>query len=86
MGISSLPDGYVETADANGNPYYYANGVFYRASGGKYIVAAAPQGAIVPMLPDGYQTVAAGDTTYYDYNGVRYLPMMADGQTVYVVQ
>jgi hypothetical protein len=40
-----------------GNPFYYANGVYYAPQGGQYTVVAPPQGAIVTTPPQSCSNI-----------------------------
>jgi len=53
--------------------YYYDDGVYYEPSSNGYSVVAAPIGAVVSSLPDGYETVQLGDDYYYYYGGTFYI-------------
>ena len=55
-----------------GKTYYFTGGRFYRANKGAFISIAAPIGAIIPALPNGYVTVSVGLNRYYYYAGVYY--------------
>jgi hypothetical protein len=53
--------------------YYYDDGVYYEPYNGGYTAVAAPMGAVVNSLPDGYETVQLGDGNYYYYGGTFYV-------------
>jgi Family of unknown function (DUF6515) len=53
--------------------YYYDDGVYYEPYNGGYTAVAAPIGAVVSSLPDGYETVQVGDANYYYYGGTFYI-------------
>jgi len=57
--IDRLPDRSVPLV-YRGDHYYVNDGVWFRAVGGAFIVAAAPIGAVVPVLPFGYTTLWVG--------------------------
>ena len=44
-----------------------------------------PPGAIVPYLPEGYQTVGVEEQQYCKINNTYYLPKQDDGATVFQV-
>lgn len=52
--------------------YYYADGVWYRAQGKKYIVTAVPAGVKVRTLPRGSKVVYRNGRRFYQYRGVWY--------------
>lgn len=54
-----------------GNPYYYANGIFYRPSANTrdYEVVQAPVGAEVPSLPAETKTMVIDGEKFYSLNG-----------------
>jgi hypothetical protein len=63
--VGVLPPGYVQTG-VGATGYYYYDGVYYRpTTEGNYVVVAPPEGAIVPQLPSGAETIVVGPTTYY---------------------
>jgi hypothetical protein len=59
--------------DFNGQRYWYDDGCYYLPSNGGYSVVPAPIGALVSMLPPGYETTQVGDQTYYYFGGVFYV-------------
>ena len=74
--IASLPREH-ERIVVRGKEYFYGHGVFYRSSPGGFVIVAAPIGARVKVLPEGFAsiTVGAGPLffhfgTYYRYNPV----------------
>ena len=52
--------------------YYYADGVWYKARGKKYVVTAAPRGIKVSTLPRGSKVVYRNGKRFYQYRGVWY--------------
>ena len=52
--------------------YYFANGVWHRAQGRKYVVCAAPAGTAVKRLPRGRRVVYVKGRKLYKYSGVWY--------------
>lgn len=64
--------------------YYYDDGVYYEPYNGGYTAVAAPIGAVVNSLPDGYETVQVGDYNYYYYGGTFYVDGPNGGYQVVV--
>ena len=54
------------------NRFHYHNGVFYKPSGQKYIVARAPIGMGIKVLPPRYKRFILGKRTYFYYYGTFY--------------
>ena len=52
--------------------FYFADGVWYKARGKKYIVCAAPVGVKVRKLPRGNKVVVINGRKLYKYKGVWY--------------
>ncbi|WP_421812227.1 DUF6515 family protein [Flagellimonas sp.] len=52
--------------------YYYADGVWYKTRGRKYVVAATPRGIRVRTLPRGSKVVYRNGRRLYQYRGVWY--------------
>lgn len=57
----------------NGRRYWYDDGCYYLPSDGGYSVVPPPVGAVVPSLPDGYETTMVGNDTYYYFGGAFYV-------------
>jgi hypothetical protein len=53
--------------------FYYENGVYYQPAPGGYSVVPAPLGAIVSVLPPGYETTMVGNDYYFYYGGAFYI-------------
>jgi hypothetical protein len=67
----------------NSQRYWYDDGCFYLSQNGGYAVVAAPVGAVVTTLPQGYETPVASDgQTYYYYAGVFYVALDQGGYQV----
>ncbi|MEM1339481.1 MAG: DUF6515 family protein [Bacteroidota bacterium] len=49
-----------------GNPYIYAEGVFYRELDNAYELVAPPEGALIEELPEGVEEVLLEDMTAYE--------------------
>ena len=56
-----------------GVPYYYDDGIYYGYSGGVYVVAAPPVGAVVSSVPSDFHPVVINGVTYYADNGTYYV-------------
>ncbi len=52
--------------------YYFADGVWYRARGRKYVVCAAPVGIKVRALPRGNKVVVVNGRKLYKHKGIWY--------------
>ena len=52
--------------------FHFANGVWYRFRGGRYVVCAAPIGVTVRHLPRGNKVVRINGRKLYKYQGVWY--------------
>ncbi len=56
----------------NRTTFYVSKGVWYKKRNGTYVVAKAPAGAFIKVLPRGYKVVKVRGVSYYKYNGVYY--------------
>jgi hypothetical protein len=89
--IRVLPVGY-RTVVVGPRNYYYYYGTFYVKAdkADEYVVADAPEGAVVDALPEGYEVKTVGDTEYYVLDGVTYAevdaPEFEDGVGYQVVK
>ncbi len=52
--------------------YFFFDGVWYRPSGGGFLIVAPPFGLVVPFLPLYYTTIMFGGVPYYYANEVYY--------------
>ncbi len=52
--------------------FYFADGIWYKARGKKYIVATAPVGVKVRRLPNARKVVVINGKRLYKYRGVLY--------------
>ncbi|MFK7814372.1 MAG: DUF6515 family protein [Maribacter sp.] len=52
--------------------FYFADGVWYKARGRKYVVVAAPVGLKVRKLPRGNKVVVVNGRKLYKYKGIWY--------------
>lgn len=52
--------------------FHFANGIWYKARGRKYVVCAAPVGIKVRQLPRGNKVVVYRGVKYHTYNGIYY--------------
>jgi hypothetical protein len=78
--IRSLPSGHREVF-YRGVRYKFHGGVWYRPSGGRFLIVAPPIGLFVPFLPPFYSTIWFGGMPYYYANEVYYTPTVG-GYTV----
>lgn len=69
--VARIPGSFINI-NFGGNPYYYADGIYYRPSGGYFQVAAPPPGLRVNVLPSGYFPFYTGGYPYYYSNGIFY--------------
>lgn len=69
--VRVLPRGYV-TVSYRGGPYYYHSGIWYRHSGGAFVVVRPVVGLFVPVLPSFYTTLWWGGVPYYYADDVYY--------------
>ncbi|MGD8784636.1 MAG: hypothetical protein PVG75_09365 [Thioalkalispiraceae bacterium] len=53
--------------------YYFSAGIWYRSSGGVYVVVRPPLGIVVPVLPPFYTTLWFYGVPYYYANDVYYV-------------
>lgn len=65
--------------------YRFHKGIWYRPKGKRFIVARAPFGARVGMLPVGHLKLAVGPNTYFYYYGTYYSPTI-DSKEYQVVE
>ena len=79
--IGTLPYGYVPL-NVGGTPYYYYGGSYYETGPSGYVVVQPPVGAVVPDLPPGAETVAAGPSVFYYAGGAFYAPNIQGGFVV----
>ena len=63
-------------------PYYFYEGVFYRAQNRKYVVARAPLGLRVRAIPVGCRTFVSHGRPYYYYYGTYYVQRGNSYETV----
>ena len=52
--------------------FYFANGVWYKARGKRYVVCSAPVGVRVRTLPRGHRVVWRNGRKLYNYKGIWY--------------
>lgn len=52
--------------------FYFADGVWYKARGRRYVVCAAPAGVALRTLPRGYKVVWRNGRKLYSYKGIWY--------------
>lgn len=70
--VGALPKHHT-TLVVGGAKYYYADGIFYVASGLNFDVVPAPMGATVKTIPSNYQPMTLYGVTYYGDNGTYYV-------------
>jgi hypothetical protein len=70
------------TLVATKEEYYYDEGVYYIKADGGYTVVAAPVGATIKSLPDGYETVEVDESTKNYYYGGAFYEKTSGGYTV----
>ena len=56
----------------NKTNFYFADGVWYKPKGNKFVVCAAPVGIKVRHLPRGHKVVRINGRKFYKYKGVWY--------------
>jgi hypothetical protein len=76
-----LPTGSL-SIQFGGGQYFFQGGVWFRPSGGRFIVSLPPFGIGVPILPPSYATLWIGGAPYYYANGVYYTTLAGQGYTV----
>lgn len=70
--MTVLPSGNVGITFRSGR-FFYHSGVWFRASGSRYVVVRPPVGIVAPVLPPGYTTIWSGGVPYYYANDVYYV-------------
>jgi hypothetical protein len=71
MGIKGPLKGH-EPIHIGALTYFFLEGIFYRPSAHGYVVATAPVGAVVHLLPRFASVITIGDENYYRYADVYY--------------
>ncbi len=56
----------------SGVNFYYAEGVWYKPYGRRYVVCKAPLGIRLKYIPRGHRIVRVDGKKYYHYNGIWY--------------
>ncbi|WP_435622752.1 DUF6515 family protein [Flagellimonas sp.] len=56
----------------NKTNFYFADGIWYKARGRRYVVCAAPVGIRVRTLPRGHRVVWRNGRKLYSYKGIWY--------------
>ena len=67
----TVPDGF-EAIVADGQPYYYNEGVFYQEIDDQLVAIPPVLGAVVGYIPEDYQIVMSDGTHYLFTGGVYY--------------
>lgn len=82
--LPAPPDGAYPVVAPNGQTFYYAGGAFYfQQPDGTFISVQPPLGIVVPELPPGAVQVNVNGIVAYQFNGVYYQPVFANGVTQY---
>ena len=83
---SSVPEGYTMVKKGQ-QEYLYAAGAFYEETkNGNLTVVRPPFGVEVPYLPkEGIKEFEYKETTYYELNGIYYLPIHVGTEIMYKV-
>ena len=73
--------GLVQSFAANGQEYYYDDGVFFMTDpSGQFKVIVPPAGALIKALPEDYETVTLADgNEYYEVDDTIYRTTVSDG-------
>lgn len=79
--VRTIPKGSV-IIKIKGVDYHYSNGLYYRYSGGRYILVPAPRGAKVRALPLGFTILELMGRTYYYSQGAYYIQSSGGYQVV----
>ncbi len=79
--VAALPTGAVSIGFGGGS-YYFHGGVWFRPSGGRFVVVTPPLGIVVPLLPPAYVTLSIAGASYYYADGVYYAAAPGQGYTV----
>ena len=79
--VPVLPSGSVSVGFGRDH-FFFHGGVWFRPSGGRYVVTAPPFGVVLPLLPPAYVTLWIGGAPYYYANGVYYAPAPGQGYAV----
>jgi hypothetical protein len=84
--VPSLPEGTVEI-ELGESVYQFYAGTFYvlDSDDGDFVVIQAPEGAVVPYLPDDHTEQTRNGVLYYKYAGVYYQPKSSSGVIAYEV-
>jgi hypothetical protein len=77
----SLPLGAISVGFGGGN-YFFHGGVWFRPTGGRYVVVTPPVGIYLPVLPPDYVTLWVGGAPYYYADGVYYGQATGQGYVV----
>jgi len=73
--------GLIQSYAANGQEYYYDDGVFFISdASGQFKVIVPPAGALIKALPEDYETVVLADgNEYYQVDDTIYRTTVSDG-------
>ncbi|MGE5336554.1 MAG: DUF6515 family protein [Gemmatimonadota bacterium] len=78
--VAAVPAGAISIRFGDGR-FFFHGGVWFRASGPRFVVVAPPLGVVVPVLPPAYVTLWFGGVPYYYANDV-YYTQVPDGYVV----
>lgn len=83
--VRTLPVGHRRVLVGT-NVYYYYYGSYYTQQNQEYEVVAAPNGAEIGSLPEGYNVVNVNGVEYYELDEIYYMPSLdQEGAEVLVV-
>jgi hypothetical protein len=69
--LVNLPHEHVRML-VGGREFFYSRGVFYRTGPRGYVTIAAPIGARIKVLPEGFSSVTIGGAPFFLYYGTYY--------------
>ena len=76
-----LPTGSISIGFGGGS-FFFQGGVWFRPTGGRFVVVMPPIGITVPLLPPSYAPLWIDSTRYYYANGVYYTAAREGGYVV----
>lgn len=76
-----LPSGSISIGFGGGS-FFFQGGVWFRPSGGRFVVVMPPIGIVIPILPPTYTPLWIDSTRYYYANGVYYTAARDSGYVV----
>lgn len=82
--LTQPPPGSYEVVTPDGFVFYYAGGAFYQQQpDGTFVLVQPPLGVIVPELPPGAVQTVVNGIVVFQFNGIYYQPVFANGVTQY---